>query len=231
MFTRIDLRGHNNFHRDDFVSKELKLIKPGKLLVVGSGERPYKEIATSLGFQYISHDFEQYEGNENNPGLQNDGWDNKGHDIVSDILDIPSGRYGTILLTEVLEHIPDPLAALSKCASLLEKNGILLITVPFASRMHQAPFWYSAGLSPYWFEFHSKNLGLQAQEVCLLGNFYDMFLAEVHQFFGSISWKRFNLGLFLFGILKKLRVKIEPRIPSSLLDSGALGVFVILKKQ
>ena len=230
MFTRIDLNASEIVDRHAFVKAELERVTPGKLLDVGSGERPYKDLILNLGFAYTSHDFEMYQGTEEFPGLQNTGWDHIGHDIVSDILDIPQDQYSVIILTEVLEHVPNPVAALRKCAELLNENGVLLVTVPFASRMHQAPFWFSAGLSPFWFEHHAKEFGLKVQETFLLGNFYDMFLVEAQQFMGSFGVRRINLGRLTVLILAKLRKFLEPRISKPLLESGASGVFVILIK-
>lgn len=42
----------------------------------------------------------------------------------------PPYKYSLILMLDVLEHLPDPLRALSHARRLLEPNGVLLITVP-----------------------------------------------------------------------------------------------------
>jgi 2-polyprenyl-3-methyl-5-hydroxy-6-metoxy-1,4-benzoquinol methylase len=42
----------------------------------------------------------------------------------------PEKRYSLILMLDVLEHLPDPVAALRKALSLLRPGGSLLITVP-----------------------------------------------------------------------------------------------------
>jgi len=42
----------------------------------------------------------------------------------------PGKQYSLILLLDVLEHIPDPGAALRRCESLLKPSGSLVITVP-----------------------------------------------------------------------------------------------------
>jgi 2-polyprenyl-3-methyl-5-hydroxy-6-metoxy-1,4-benzoquinol methylase len=42
----------------------------------------------------------------------------------------PGKTYGTILMLDVLEHLPDPAAALRHAMSLLEPRGNLIITVP-----------------------------------------------------------------------------------------------------
>jgi len=42
----------------------------------------------------------------------------------------PGKRYSLILMLDVLEHLPDPQAALQHALSLLEPDGTLLVTVP-----------------------------------------------------------------------------------------------------
>ncbi len=42
----------------------------------------------------------------------------------------PGKQYSLILLLDVLEHIPDPGAALRRCESLLKPGGSLVVTVP-----------------------------------------------------------------------------------------------------
>jgi 2-polyprenyl-3-methyl-5-hydroxy-6-metoxy-1,4-benzoquinol methylase len=42
----------------------------------------------------------------------------------------PDQRYSLILMLDVLEHLPDPVAAVAHARSLLEPDGVLLVTVP-----------------------------------------------------------------------------------------------------
>ncbi len=45
-------------------------------------------------------------------------------------LDLHSGRHDAIVLMDVLEHLPDPVATMSHCLQLLKPNGLLLIQTP-----------------------------------------------------------------------------------------------------
>lgn len=49
-------------------------------------------------------------------------------DIAKD--DFPEGDYSTIVMTAVLEHLPQPDVVISKCASVLKRGGSLIITTP-----------------------------------------------------------------------------------------------------
>lgn len=45
-----------------------------------------------------------------------------------------------VMIFEVLEHVPDPEAALSEIARVLRAEGMLLLSVPFLYPIHNAPF-------------------------------------------------------------------------------------------
>jgi len=45
-----------------------------------------------------------------------------------------------ILIFEVLEHVPDPEAALAEVSRVLKPEGVLLLSVPFIYPVHNAPF-------------------------------------------------------------------------------------------
>jgi predicted nucleic acid-binding Zn-ribbon protein len=45
-------------------------------------------------------------------------------------LDVPRGSLDAILMMDVLEHLPDPVATLTRCAQLLKPDGVLLIQTP-----------------------------------------------------------------------------------------------------
>jgi ubiquinone/menaquinone biosynthesis C-methylase UbiE len=127
----------------------LKKIPAGyKILDAGAGECQFKKYCTHLN--YVSQDFAQYNG-DGNVGLQMGSWDNTQLDIVSDITSIPvaDGSFDAVMCTEVLEHVPDPVAALKEMNRTLRSGGYLMITVPFASLTHFAPYHFASGLNKF----------------------------------------------------------------------------------
>jgi len=52
------------------------------------------------------------------------------HTVPFDASFEPNRRYSLVLMLDVLEHLPDPAAALRKAVELLEPNGVFLATVP-----------------------------------------------------------------------------------------------------
>ena len=197
---------------------------PQKMLDVGAGLQPYKTHATNLGFEYVSHDFSLYQpGSMDSEGLQNSSWEYPTADINCDILRIPeTSKYELIVCTEVLEHVPNPVAAFEKMVSLLAPNGVLVISVPLMSLMHQAPYWFQSGLSPQWFEYHSDQNSIKVQELAIYGDYVDYMEQEILRVFGFLNRIR-GLAKARPLIKKSLRKKL----PTALLESAGFGVVFI----
>ena len=196
------------------------------LLDVGAGLSPFKEHIVSLGINYFSHDFNEYSPSNFNPGLHDVSWDYPRHDFNCDVLLIPSTKkFDLILCTEVLEHIPDPVSVFKKLNELVSDNGYIIITVPFLSLKHQAPFWFSSGLSDYWFEFWAKELGLNVVDLAISGDYIDLMSQEIYRLFNFNSAFR-----FVPFILSKLVKLIRPLLKDDVLTSGGFNTLFVAKK-
>lgn len=168
----------NEENRVHWIEKILKKIPAGlTILDAGAGESQFKKFCGHL--KYIAQDFGQYDGS-GEVGLQTGEWDVSKLDIVSDIVAIPLPDHSVdaIMCTEVLEHIPNPVAALQEFSRLLKPGGYLLITAPFASLTHFAPYHFSSGLSRYFYEHHLPELGFSIDEVSLNGNWFEYIAQE-----------------------------------------------------
>jgi len=62
-------------------------------------------------------------------------------DIVADAHKLPfnNEEFGTILCTEVLEHLHSPETAISEMERVLKKDGLLILTTRFIFPIHDAP--------------------------------------------------------------------------------------------
>ena len=221
----------NEEFRDEWVASSLSRHKPAKpeptLLDVGAGLSRYKPSAVDAGYRYMSHDFNAYEPAGSSPGLQNDAWAYPSHDFVCDILDIPTeSTFDVVLCTEVLEHVPDPAQAFAKLAGLTSSGGHVIVTVPFLSLMHQAPYWFSAGLSPFWFRHWADRLDLEVVELSVHGDYADLMAQE---------WARVLSQVRGGALLRPLAVRSDRlfrrRLPQSLLESGGFGSFFVARKR
>lgn len=198
----------------------------GLCLDVGAGEMPYKDLVNNLGFKYFSHDFAQYSPSVLEEGLHDDSWPKNGYDIICDIQELSGISADIALLTEVLEHVPDPREALKAVLKVVSPGGNVLISVPFNSRMHQAPHWYSSGLSPYWFTFHARELGYSIEEMTIVGDFVDYIRQESLLCFEP--FQRFQR--FAYRGWSYLEPYLRERLSHPLLSSGGLGVLIHIQR-
>jgi SAM-dependent methyltransferase len=51
-----------------------------------------------------------------------------------------------------LEHHPDPITVVKELARILEPGGKLILTAPLGSGIHQEPYHYYGGYTPWWYE-------------------------------------------------------------------------------
>jgi hypothetical protein len=218
----------NEMFRDSFVRNWLKQLNPiaeEVLLDIGAGNMPYKHDVESAGLRYVSHDFELYSGNTSYPGLQSRDWTTTGHSLKCDITELPADYADFFLCTEVLEHVPDPARALFAISSASKVGALGLVTVPLLSRMHQAPFFFSAGLSPYWFQYHAPRAGLEIIDIVVVGDFVDLMHQEIPHLFS---------GLRLASLVKWMYARLTPVFRAlcnqETLESGGFSVYVTLKK-
>jgi len=142
-------RNLNEANRQRWLAKTLNALPEGlRILDAGAGELKNKVYCKHLN--YVSQDFCQYSGG-GKEGLSPEKWDTSKIDIVSDIANIPEpdASFDAILCSEVLEHVPEPTKALDEFQRLLKPGGILILTAPFNSLVHMAPYHYCTGFSKY----------------------------------------------------------------------------------
>jgi len=224
----------NESVRVKWIEETLKKIPAGlTILDAGAGESQFKKFCDHL--KYIAQDFGQYSG-EGNVGLQTGTWDNTKLDIVSDILSIPLPDHSVdaIMCTEVLEHIPDPLGAIKEFNRLVKPGGYLLITAPFASITHFAPYHFASGLSRFFYEKNLAENGFKITDLQLNGNFFE-FVAQENRRIKSIAKKYAGRNLNIF---QKIIIHLNLRILQNLSkkDKGSAellcyGIHVFARKE
>lgn len=170
----------NEEARNMWLAETLATIPAGlRILDAGAGELRNKPLCAHL--IYVSQDVCQYEGTGDAQGLQTGIWDTSKIDLVCDIVNIPepNASFDVILCSEVFEHLPDALKALDEFARLLKHGGKLVLTAPFASFVHFAPYHYATGFSRYWYEYHLPPRNFEIQELTSNGDWFSFAKQEI----------------------------------------------------
>ena len=177
-----NIGGDNAALRNDWIKNTLKKMTPGqRILDVGAGEGRYKKYMQHL--EYVSQDFSGYDGQGDGSGLQTGTWDYNAIDIVSDINEMPvdDASFDIVLCTEVLEHVSDPKLAIKEMIRVLKPGGKLIITAPFCSLTHFAPYHFYSGFNRYFYEDVLKERNCAIDELAASGDWFDYVSQELRR--------------------------------------------------
>ena len=172
----------NQTDRDIWVERIAGKLPPGsKVLDVGAGTCPYRSLF--VGCEYRTQDFAKLD-----PAQLKESTGYGTIDYVSDIvaIPVPDGEFDVVLCTEVLEHVPDPTSAVREISRVLRPGGFLVLTAPLGSGLHQEPYHYYGGFTPFWYQRFLREAGFENIVVEPNGGFF--------RFYGQES-QRFNVLL------------------------------------
>lgn len=129
------------YKEENKLSKEISGLAYGCVLDIGAGTQAIKHFLSS-NCEYFSLDYYQTatEWYHTQPQLFGDG----------QRLPIRSNSIDTVLLLDVIEHIPKPHDCIAEIMRVLKPGGMLIINVPFLYPLHDEPYdfhrWTKYGL-------------------------------------------------------------------------------------
>lgn len=141
-----ELFSFNLVMRDRFIAQQAATIPKGaKVLDVGAGSCPYRPLFNHC--EYRTQDLAQLKGDQ----IRYGGYGQI--DYVCDASEIPvsDGSFDAVLCTEVLEHHPEPIRVVTEFGRILAPGGKLILTAPLGSGIHQEPYHFYGGYTPYWY--------------------------------------------------------------------------------
>ncbi|MBZ0310327.1 MAG: class I SAM-dependent methyltransferase, partial [Anaerolineae bacterium] len=179
----------NQDERDQFVKSWAEALPKGcRVLDVGAGTCRYKSLFDHC--HYAAQDFAQY---------KDENWVYGQLDYICDAAAIPaeSGSFDAILCTEVLEHVPEPIRVIAEMARLLRPGGRLLLTAPLGSGLHQEPYHFYGGYTPYWYQKFLAEYGFKDIVVTPNGGFFKHYGQESQRFSTMLDPRRRYRGVLL----------------------------------
>ncbi|MBI3526322.1 MAG: class I SAM-dependent methyltransferase [Betaproteobacteria bacterium] len=172
----------NQVLRDRWIKAQAAAIPTGsQVLDVGAGSCPYR--ADFAHCEYHTQDFTALKGEQLRHG------DYGSIDYVCDAANIPvaAASFDVVLCTEMLEHVPDPARVVGEFARILRPGGRLMLTAPLGSGLHQEPYHYYGGFTPFWYRKFLGEAGFTDIEIQPNGNFFALFSQEAIRFL-RLSW-------------------------------------------
>lgn len=175
----------NRIFEENFLELSNKYIK-GRLIDIGCGVKPYKEMLSHLVDTHVGVDHTQT------------GHDKSNIDLFGTAYNIPAENenFDSAICTAVLEHLEEPENAIRECYRVMKTGGYAIYSVPFIWHLHEEPrdfFRYSK----YGLQYLFEKVGFEVIEIRPLSGFAVTFI-QLHLYILN--------GKFNKGIIKRIGV-------------------------
>jgi SAM-dependent methyltransferase len=115
-----------------FYERELAIHARGSVLDLGCGKAPLLGMYCGYADTITTMDWAQSHGAE---------FVDICHDLTEP-LPLKDAYFDTVIMSDVLEHLPDPVATLIEARRILKPTGTFMLNVPFLYWLHETPHDY-----------------------------------------------------------------------------------------
>ncbi|MGD9001085.1 MAG: class I SAM-dependent methyltransferase [Anaerolineae bacterium] len=191
----------------------------GKTIDLGCGTMPFTDLLASRASTYHTLDLRPrseevtYVGDIQNMSM------------------IPDESYDSALSLEVLEHVQDPWQAAGEIHRILRPGGILIVSVPHLSRLHEEPHDYFR-FTVYGLQHLLETTGFEVVEIHRKGGLVSFLGHQVSTLLLSAVWPVAVLRRPVWFLNKWLVTRLWYRVDSLSNRSGifALGYVAVARK-
>ena len=100
---------------------------------------------------------------------------------------VPDSTYDSAICIEVLEHVPEPGRALATISRILKPGGVVVITVPHLSRLHDLPHDYYR-FTEYGLRYLLSQNGLEVVSIEAKGGLLTFLVHQVSTVVIGVAW-------------------------------------------
>ena len=175
----------------------------GRLIDIGCGTKPYKELLSNLVQEHIGLDRED----PFNP--------NAVVDIFGTAYEIPveDESFDCSISTGALEHLEEPETALRECHRILKDGGVAIYSVPFIWQVHAAP-WDYYRFSKHGLKYLFEKCGFEILELKALSGFWvtfgQLFIYYIYRFRSSKKpWRYIPVIPLLAAIIQPIAYLLD----------------------
>lgn len=185
---RNDVRNEMRELFSSFLTKDMTVYD------IGCGDKPFKSFLDARIHKYIGVDIE-------------DGFYDASHiDVIGDAYNVPvdAGCADAVISNQVVEHLEEPVKALSESNRILKDKGLLFLAYPFMYPVHAAPRDYHR-----YTEFRTRNMleatGFEVVKLKRIGGFWYCLGLYLGIYFSVLNrgfLKRFGIYTVISFIIK-----------------------------
>jgi SAM-dependent methyltransferase len=173
-----------------FVMANRKLLW-GDILDVGCGEMPYRHLlpkdANYTGIDIA--DPAKFDMTRSQGVIAFNGRD----------IPFPDASFDSILCTEVLEHVIQPVALIAEMRRVLRPGGTMVVTVPFSARVHYVPYDFHRftrfRLKQMFWSSGKVEIEERGNDIAVIANKIIVATLRQASLFNVLRWPLFLLGL------------------------------------